>query len=106
MHGGANEAGSAGGGLFAPDGMYDNGHDDVVVVTTQYRLGVFGFLGSPELQRHTADGSAGNFGLQDQRMGLEWVQEHIRVFVRVGASFSVGASFMRMFSHPEHSCSE
>lgn len=81
VHGGANEGGNAGGGLFAPDGMFANNLDEVVIVTAQYRLGIFGWLGSRELQQHTADGSAGNFGLQDQRMGLEWVKQHIAAFV-------------------------
>ena len=52
-------------------------------MTAQYRLGIFGWLGSRELQQHTTDGSAGNFGLQDQRLGLQWVQEHIGAFVRM-----------------------
>lgn len=82
-HGGANEGGSASapawGSMFEPHYMYAAGFDEVVVVTVQYRLGLFGFLGSPDLQAETSDGSAGNFGLQDQRMALRWVQEQIQV---------------------------
>ena len=46
VHGGANEGGNAGGGLYDPHRLYSAGHDDVVVVTTQYRLGLFGWLGT------------------------------------------------------------
>lgn len=41
-----------------------------------YRLGAFGFLAGPSLQEN---GTA-NAGLYDQRMALEWVQEHIHLF--------------------------
>lgn len=47
---------------------------DVVVVTFNYRLGVFGGFGLPGL-----DGS-GTFGLQDQRAALEWVRRNARSF--------------------------
>lgn len=47
---------------------------DVVVVTTNYRLGVFGFFGHPALE-----GSAG-FGLEDQQAALRWVQRNAAAF--------------------------
>lgn len=50
--------------------------DGVVFVALNYRLGAFGFLAGPTLQ---ADGTA-NAGLLDQRLALEWVQEHIHLF--------------------------
>ncbi|XP_041769691.1 juvenile hormone esterase-like [Anopheles merus] len=46
----------------------------VIVVTFQYRLGVFGFLS-------TGDRAApGNFGMKDQVMALRWVKKNIRAF--------------------------
>nr|WP_233594957.1 carboxylesterase family protein [Amycolatopsis sp. WAC 04169] len=48
---------------------------DVVVVTVNYRLGVFGFFGHPELGR-----DSGVFGLQDQQAALRWVQRNARAF--------------------------
>jgi para-nitrobenzyl esterase len=41
---------------------------DVIVVTINYRLGIFGTFGYPGL-----DGS-GTFGMQDQRAALRWVR--------------------------------
>jgi para-nitrobenzyl esterase len=46
----------------------------VVVVSVNYRLGLFGWL------RHRALGAAGNQGLDDQLAALEWVQEEIAGF--------------------------
>jgi para-nitrobenzyl esterase len=47
---------------------------DVIVVTINYRLGVFGVFGYPGL-----DGS-GTFALQDQRAALQWVQRNAAAF--------------------------
>lgn len=50
----------------------------VVVVSFNYRAGVLGFLAHSELD---AEGEAsGNFGLQDQILALQWVQENIGAF--------------------------
>ena len=50
----------------------------VVVVTSNYRLGIFGFLGSETMRSHSA--MVGNFGIQDQRLALKWVGDHIGAF--------------------------
>ncbi len=47
---------------------------DVVVVTFNYRMGVFGGFGLPGLA------NSGEFGLLDQRAALEWVQRNIFSF--------------------------
>jgi hypothetical protein len=52
----------------------------VVVVSTNYRLGIFGFLGSKELSTRTDGDGSGNFGIQDQRMAMRWVSQNIDRF--------------------------
>lgn len=56
-----------------------------VFVAITYRLSAMGFLASRELQEEAVseqqgDGSWGNYGLWDQRLALEWVQENIEAF--------------------------
>ena len=50
-----------------------------LLVTINYRLDVFGFLGS-DLLRRGAGNSTGNWGMQDQRLALEWVRRNIGAF--------------------------
>ena len=61
---------------------YDGVHlaqKGVVLVSVAYRLGVFGFMAHPELSRESGKGS-GNYGLQDQIAGLQWVKANIAKF--------------------------
>jgi carboxylesterase type B len=51
----------------------------VVVVTFNYRAGLFGYLAHPALSRE-AKGRSGNYGLLDQLAALAWVRENIAVF--------------------------
>ena len=52
----------------------------VIVVNMGYRLGVFGFLATEELQKESPNGSTGNYGLLDQIKALQWVQNNISAF--------------------------
>ena len=45
-----------------------------MVVSCNYRLGALGFLVS------TKDGLFGNYGLHDQKVAIQWVQDHIHNF--------------------------
>jgi para-nitrobenzyl esterase len=51
----------------------------VVLVTINYRLGVFGFLATEEMAKE-ADGAAGNYGLLDMVAALSWVKANIQGF--------------------------
>jgi len=51
----------------------------VVLVTINYRLGVFGFLATNDLAKE-ATGSAGNYGLMDMVAALQWVKANIEGF--------------------------
>ena len=52
----------------------------VVVVSMNYRLGIFGFFAHPELAKESGRNSAGNYGLLDQVATLEWVKHNIAAF--------------------------
>lgn len=71
IHGGAFVTGS-GGAAYEPQRLVEQG---VVVVTLNYRLGALGFVpvaGLPE--------GNGHFGLMDQQLALQWVQDNIGQF--------------------------
>ncbi|PHH72842.1 hypothetical protein CDD80_4215 [Ophiocordyceps camponoti-rufipedis] len=57
------------------DGLSFVSNQDVVIVTINYRINVFGFPGLPEKPR-----SEQNLGLYDQRLALDWVQRNIYAF--------------------------
>jgi len=51
-----------------------------VVVTVNYRVGVFGFLAHKALAAESAHNSSGNYGLMDMAAALRWVQDNIQAF--------------------------
>lgn len=71
VHGGAFIAGS-GGDSYHPGRLLEQG---VVVVTLNYRLGVLGFLPAEGLPPGN-----GHFGIMDQQLALQWVQDNIGNF--------------------------
>jgi para-nitrobenzyl esterase len=64
--GGAYTAGESNG--YTGDGLVQTSAGGVVVVSINYRLNVFGFLGSKQIQSSTSDKSAGNFGSKHPKM--------------------------------------
>jgi len=52
----------------------------VLVVSMNYRLGIFGFLALTELAAESDKNAAGNYGLLDQVAALEWVHRNIAAF--------------------------
>lgn len=75
IHGGANYNGS---------GRYARGQTltqhGVVLVSINYRLGVFGFLALPALTAESPHHSSGNYALLDQIAALAWVRDNIAQF--------------------------
>jgi len=55
-------------------------HQGVVVVSMNYRLGIFGFFALPELAAESPHHAAGNYGLMDQTAALRWVKRNIAAF--------------------------
>jgi para-nitrobenzyl esterase len=77
IHGGAHSTGSA----FTP--IYDGtrlARRGVVLVTINYRLGPFGYLGHAALSAEAPQGVSGNYGLLDQVAALQWVRTNIAAF--------------------------
>ncbi len=52
----------------------------VVVVSMNYRLGIFGFFSHPELTKESGHNASGNYGLLDETAALRWVHDNIARF--------------------------
>lgn len=76
IHGGSFNSGS--GVVYDSSALAQTGN--VITITINYRLGAFGFLAAGPLQSANALNSTGNYGLQDQRAALQWVQRNIAQF--------------------------
>ncbi len=76
-------------------------HKGVVLVSMNYRLGIFGFFSHSELTKESPHHASGNYGLQDQAAALQWVRkniaafggdpENVTIFGESAGSFSVSA---------------
>ncbi|XP_053395835.1 neuroligin-2-like [Mercenaria mercenaria] len=90
-----------GGGFFEGagsryDGSFIAAAGNVIVVTINYRLGVFGFLSTGD---HNAPGNA---GLWDQHMALQWVHDHISRFGGDKERVSIGGDSAGAMSAIQH----
>lgn len=77
IHGGALTRGSGSLGIYDGEALARRG---VVLVTINYRLGPFGYLAHPALNRESSHGSSGNYGVLDQIAALQWVSRNIAAF--------------------------
>lgn len=77
VHGGGFVSGSGTVPLYDGEALAKKG---IIVVTINYRLGIFGFLAHPELSAENPDGVSGNYGILDQIAALKWVNENIAAF--------------------------
>ncbi len=77
IHGGGFQAGAGAEPRHDGDALARKG---VVLVTINYRLGVFGFFAHPELTRESGRNASGNYGLLDQIAALRWVRDNIAAF--------------------------
>jgi para-nitrobenzyl esterase len=77
LHGGGNEGGSASSDLYKDGTLINHG---VLLVTVNYRLGIFGFFSHPALTAESPHQASGNYGLMDQILALQWVRQNIARF--------------------------
>jgi para-nitrobenzyl esterase len=77
IHGGAFVGGAGTDPVFDGEELVKKG---VILVTLNYRLGVFGFYAHPDITRDSAHHSSGNFALEDQMAALQWVHDNIAAF--------------------------
>ena len=71
------------GGFTSGSGQYDGeplAKKGVVLVTYNYRLGVFGFFSHPELTKESGHNASGNQALMDMTQVLRWVKKNIASF--------------------------
>ena len=69
--------------------------NNIVVVTINYRLGALGWLAQKALRAGSSDsfekaGDAGNYGLMDQQLALQWVKKNIAAFGGDPAKVTIG----------------
>ena len=77
FYGGGFQAGSSSEPRYDGENFAAKG---IIVVSVNYRLGVFGFLSHPGLTRESRKRASGNYGLMDQIAGLRWVKKNIGAF--------------------------
>jgi len=78
VHGGSNITG------YTADPVYDGAalarREDAVVISVNYRLGIFGFLDAAALKSGRRDEDSGNFALLDIAKALEFVAGNVAAF--------------------------
>jgi para-nitrobenzyl esterase len=77
IHGGGYYGGTAAQPLYNGANLAKRG---AIVVTLNYRLGIFGFFAHPELTAESPDKASGNQGILDQIAALRWVKDNIAAF--------------------------
>lgn len=77
IYGGGFNSGSAACAIY--DGK-EYAKEDVVFVSINYRVNIFGYFAHPELSAENKEGISGNYGLLDQIEALKWIQRNIDKF--------------------------
>jgi len=104
IHGGGYHTGASHEPAYWGDRLSEAG--DVIVVSTNYRLNIFGFMAHPGLREEDPHGSTGGYGTMDQAFALKWVHDNIEVFggdpahVTIFGESAGGASVCSMIATP------
>ncbi|WP_144109786.1 carboxylesterase/lipase family protein [Paraburkholderia sp. BCC1886] len=77
LHGGGFQFGTASDSSLDGTSLAKKG---VVLVTINYRLGVFGHLSRPDLDAESNGHKSGMYGIEDQIAALKWVKDNIASF--------------------------
>ena len=77
FYGGGLMAGSGDEPRYAGETLARRG---IIVVTTNYRLGIFGYFAHPDLTKESPNHSSGNYGFLDQVAALKWLKTNIKAF--------------------------
>jgi para-nitrobenzyl esterase len=77
IHGGGFTRGYSGSEAYNGENLARKG---VVIVTINYRLGIFGFFAHPALSAESPHHASGNYALLDQIAALQWVQKNAAAF--------------------------
>lgn len=73
IHGGSLTNGNATTEDYNGEAMARKG---IVMITIQYRLGVFGYFAHPSLKKESPNHTTGNYGLLDQIAALNWINDN------------------------------
>ncbi|HEV8181137.1 MAG TPA: carboxylesterase family protein, partial [Candidatus Angelobacter sp.] len=77
IHGGGFTRGYGGSRAYDGEALARKG---AVIVTINYRLGIFGFFAHPALSAESGHHASGNYAFLDQIAALQWVQKNIAAF--------------------------
>ncbi|GGC14050.1 hypothetical protein GCM10011494_36080 [Novosphingobium endophyticum] len=77
FHGGGMVYGA--GNMFRAERLVSEG-SPVIVVTINYRLGIFGFFAHPGLDQEHPEVGSGNYGILDQQFALRWIARNAAAF--------------------------
>jgi len=77
IYGGGFMSGGSGCAIYDGEAMAKK---DIIYVSINYRVGVFGFLAHPELSKEGVHKTSGNYALLDMVAALQWVRDNIEAF--------------------------
>jgi para-nitrobenzyl esterase len=103
IHGGGFTHGSGSISLLDGEEMAKKG---LVVVSINYRLGIFGFLAHPSLTDESPHHTSGNYGILDQLAAFQWIKENIAAFggdpanITVDGGSAGSCSMLTMIASP------
>ncbi len=103
IHGGNLVRGSSQQAMFDGSKLAAQG---LIVVSINYRLGVFGYFAHPELSAESGEGTSGNYGLLDQIAALRWVKRNIAAFggdagrVTIAGESAGGLAILHLMASP------